>query len=69
MADLQTLHERNLEYYSNIDFGSDSDNEMAVDPLLNDVLTGTTVAPTSHLGGDWEDIMEDMTAVLKADKL
>ena len=69
MADLHTLHEKRLEYYSNLDFEPDSDNEMAIDPLLNDVLAGTIVAPTSHLGGDWEDVIEDMAEVLRADKV
>ena len=36
------------------------DDAMDEDMLRHDILTGRVEAPTSHEGGEWETIMEDM---------
>lgn len=52
-----------MQYYQHMDLPSD-DEDMAVDPLLQDVLIGKVEAPTSH-AGEWEDIMEGMQEDIK----
>ena len=63
MADLETLRDHTMQYYQHMDLPSD-DEDMAVDPLLQDVLIGKVEAPTSH-AGEWEDIMEGMQEDIK----
>lgn len=61
LADLETQRDQTIQYYANIypDFPDDGD-DTSVDPLMRDVLTGHTVAPTSHIGGEFEDVMESL---------
>lgn len=70
MAELEARRDHAIQYYANVypenpvDNFDDDDNWQTVpDPLLDDVLTGKIVAPTSHIGGELEAVRENLKSM------
>ena len=65
MTDLETRRDQTIQYYANIqpehhDTDDNDDNGIPIDSLMDNVLTGQTVAPTSHIGGEFEAVMDNL---------